>query len=330
MQLLEMMANGDEPVTEEEHMIHAITLESGFSKKELQNPETIKKILNQKHAFVSIGKWMTCLIGILVTLISIPTVVGIFIFPVLFGSLLATLNDYPRVKNNKQIKKLKEQCEKLKSKMEKNIANDPKNISKYKEIIKNCDKTIDAVDEYFKKIEDKKFMAEVDKALEVYKRLVSWLDSPFSDDDLEIFSLAQELGIKESAIISRIVKKSDNMMQDMEPFYGNLDEHYKPDEKEHLLKLIPELRKSNECITLYSSGHTDSACIYSKMTKSIVVGNFQDLKSFKKTTIYNAANQYSNIYNKHTKEAIIEADKILGYYKLSKCPDAVIPKEFKL
>lgn len=274
---------------------------------------------------------MTFLLGILATIISIPTIVGPFVMIMLFGYIYACLDHYPRTKNDKQIRQLGEQAEKLKAKLEETVKKNPKDASKYNEVIHNCDKTIKATQEYFKEIEDKKFMSEVSIAIGKYNDLIHWLDKPYTTDDMQIFLLAKILGINESVMVSKIIKNSDNLMESLSEFYGDLDKLYKPEEKEHLLKLIPELRNGGKCTVIKASGETDTVIVYSKSTNSIVTGSFEDLKTFKKSSLYKAADDsMQNIYYNMSKEALIEADKQLGYYRLSKCPDAVIPKELNL
>ena len=79
MQLLEQIAIGEEPVTEEDFLIHSTLMEAHFSKKDLQNPDTVKKILNQNYTFTSVIKYMAFLILGLAAVISIPTLAGPFV-----------------------------------------------------------------------------------------------------------------------------------------------------------------------------------------------------------------------------------------------------------
>lgn len=137
-----------------------------FTKKELQDPESINKILKQKDVFRNLNNALSfaiVIMGIIAGVLTSSFFVGLIIGPFLAFTVAISEKNPLNQKPSKNIAKLKEKSQMLKdsAKHELSKTNDPKRKQKYNEIIHNCDKVIKAVDEYFQKIEDEKLMTDI-------------------------------------------------------------------------------------------------------------------------------------------------------------------------
>ena len=322
MQLLEQIAHNE---ISNDVLLEAALMEASFSKKQLQDPKTVEKILNKKHVFTSVIIFVSLLITIIGAIIS----VGILLFPLglIFVCIASSLSAYPKKANEKQLLKLKDQCEKLIAKMEKSIEKDPKNKSKYSEVIDNCRKTIDTIDAYYKDVSNKEKMKDIEYATELYKRLVKYIESPTSDlgpGDLDMFVVADMLGIKESDIGNAI--KTNGKFEKFPFKYYGLD-NLSDEQIQKYSSILPEIKTNDPLFTVY--GHDDYVIVFSKKANGFleIIASDENNK-INQCSLYNTAQDL--LTDNIDKKALIEADKVLGYYRLSKCPSQVKPKQFPI
>ena len=185
-------------------------MEAHFSKKDLQNPDTVKKILNQKYTFTSIIKYMAFLILGLAAVISIPTLAGPFVIMGWLTKINEALEAYPKKHKKEQLQKLENQCNKLINQMEEEIEKNPGNASDCRKVISKCQDTIKTIHKRHKTIGNQSVITEIDGAIAIYNLLAKYIDKPRTlskKEELGIYYLAQLLGIKESEITSIIVNK---------------------------------------------------------------------------------------------------------------------------
>lgn len=325
MTILEELANGAASNT---NHIDTLVTETHFTRDELQNPNTIRKILESKNYFANIAKYLIALTGIVSVVASIPFI-GIptlFMGPlgigVLFGYIYTAIDAYPIKRKEKQLKQLQDQCLTLSIKMEQACHKNPDKESTYREIIKNCNKVSDAVDTYYKKTKDKQFMDEIDDAMRIYQKLIQWLKKPHVFEETELFGmfyLAELLGIRENTVVSYLAKGGKptcNLQRDW--FSGQ-------DIPSNLMTIVPELEDSSFIYEIYIND--DSGLWYSPKAHSFI-SNEDGTFSLKRVSLYSFIKEYKDLYP--SKEAFIEADKNLGYYQLSKCPKSVHKKPLNL
>ena len=330
MQLLEQIAtNTYVPMTEEQALLETALLETMFSKKELQDPNTIKKILNQKNTFTDIFKFTAIIIWAIGVAITMLPTLGLSLIPLsgLMVCVMIVLDAYPKKRNNKQLKQLKSQCEKLKNKSIKMVEKDSKNKSQYQEIIKNCDSVIKKIDEYFNVLISNEELEYIEYAKRLYSDLIKWLDKPYRLEyyELIIFTIAKELGMKENDIGKILKHKGELYKLDSKKCYDLYG--YEPGETAY--KIIPKL-KTGETVCEVAL-NDDTVILYSVDSGKFIEIFFTDKdenSNIKIISLYDIATNYSD--DMPDKKSIIEADKLLGYYKLSKCPQQVKPKQFPI
>lgn len=323
-QLLEIMSTvGTTPSAVEEAQLIGLT-EAYFSKEDLQNPNTLKKILNKKHTFISIGKCMAIIIGIILMIVSIPTLVGPLCIGIVMVNAIETLQAYPKKYEDKTISKLEKACMKYKNRLQKDLEKHPDKKSDIQKNMSEVDKVLDEIKRYRKSCEDEKFMEEIKEAKAIYADLRG-LCKGFGIENWDFFHLAIKLakmiGITEGDIMKGIANNIKNI--DAGQYNANEDIKDWAESGNYMDKaerLIPEL-KSNGFVQSIVWGD-DTLIVYSPSRKKMILvtgDNCEETSLFK---------QAHDVTYGPSKEAFVEADKELGYYRLSKCPEAVKPKEF--
>ena len=209
----------DSQILEEQTILN----EMHFSRKELQDPSTIDKILKRKEFFESMISFIDFLFiaitiigsGIIGITVSVGIGLGsLTILSILTINIILSIDSLPLNVYNKNINKYKSKIEKLIDICNKNIEKDPKNKNKYQEIINNCKKVQDKftmMDKEAKIIADKK---EYEECLSAYKDIVHWLDKPYvlghtgeRNTSLEDIRIIKYLGITDNQIIKNITSK---------------------------------------------------------------------------------------------------------------------------
>lgn len=321
----------------------AVLQEMHFSKKDLQDPKTLDKIIKGKERFETAGKYFLTVASICSLLL--PIALGIVLhsfiavpiaLALLFTGLIKLIllvDELPLrwYKENEHKYKMMVFDFKKKTEAAMEKTDDPKKKEKYKQIIDNCD----AVIAEFRKRDAEKLSKEKEAMIEDARKLIEdtvrWYNDPGkylpyghtgSSSEGELALLLFFLKVPENKIIDHICKKcKDKSMLGKEfltDFYGvDNDEIEMPEYKPILNDHVIEFSSDDEYCTLISIEKKKCyfVCIHDVGTESIT-------KYVKKTGDVDPSGEY--------KKALIEADKELGYYLFSKCPDGVKQKEWPI
>ena len=328
-----------------------------FSKKDLQDPETIKKIediLNRKRYdnIATIGAIIAGILPIAISIIINPALIPAGIIAGLSLIIFILIYTYNWVQNapqkafEKNYEKYKKQVKELKEKTEKQLAKkeNSKFASKYKEIIANCDKVLKAIDEREKQISDNNYKAEIENAIYDYKKLIKFLEYPFDfgwEGETEmgsIFTTANMLKISAQQIQNKVKNtkfKSNeiSLLDGIAKSYGVIDKRYSSiedlikgeelddDPKVNYLKFKNKMNM--KVIELCSNDDNIDFIGQDGLIYQIIT----DDEIYVIKSIF-----YNNKFNdgEFGKKALIEADKELGYYILSEPPKGLERKKLPL
>jgi hypothetical protein len=326
-----------------------------FSKKDLQDPKTIKKIediLNRTRYqnVAAIAAMIAFVVPIAISIVINPLLVpggilaGITLVIAVIIRLYNWVETAPQKAFEKNYEKYKRQVKELKEKAEKQLAKkeNSKYASKYKEIITNCDKVLKAIDEREKQISDNNYKAEIENAIYDYKKLIKFLEYPFDfgwEGESEmgnIFTTANMLKISAQQIQNKVKNtkfKSDeiNLLDGIAKFYGVMDKRYnsiedliKEEEPDHEVNYLKFKSKMNmKVIELCSNDDNIDFIGQDGLIYQITT----DREIYVIKSIF-----YNNKFNggEFGKKALIEADKELGYYILSEAPEGLEKKKLPL
>ena len=316
---------GNKFLSEEILEEQVILNEMHFSKKDLQDPKTIDKIIKRKEFFESVVKFIdflflgitvigSCIIG---SVVSFGAGLGtLTILSILTVNIVLNINSLPLNIYNKNIDKYKKKIEGLINICNQNIEKDVKNKDKYKQIIDNCKKVQAKFDEMDKESKLLAYKEEYKDCLSAYKDIVYWLEKPYvlghtgerytSLDDLR---LANSLGITDKDIIKNITSKCK--------FEDKWDILFSDNDEESAIFF-----KDDKYILI--SSDDDHSIIYSKNK-----GKLYELYAYDKFNETSLVN-HKFINKKFNIDIVKQVDKELGYYLLSKCPEQVKKKEFPI
>ena len=327
--------------------------EMHFSKKDLQDPKTIDKILKRKEFFENCIHFITTLEIILIVLISIvlgvvvPVIGGVIAFPILmmaFASTLETLMSLPNKWYIKNSEKFEKQVRELLDKTKKKLDKDPKNKDKYNKIISNCQKIIDIIEK--KKAEAKKAYDDAvhQDELNYYKQVPEWLEHPYMFGHTgnggyfsEWLYCAKILKVSEKDIIKTIENNKNDKNCFMEltisgeytDYKGRKREVINEDEVEGWITLHNhDYEKAVEELGDHAwliQSDDDYGIWYTETNKFIETDAGTPYKFI---TLSSFAEKGKKNLPENIDDILIDADKELGYYRLSKCPAQVKKKKF--
>ena len=329
------------PINEE----YVIVNEIYFSKKDLQDPKTLEKLLDKAKKEKDIKKKLDYIftifsfiaailatIGIGVASGSVITGLSLFV-PIILASLAFALTVIIKLDkvmfkiHESRIKKLRKKAEELRDKAKK---------SKQNQIASNCQKLIDAIDKYYKDLETEKFNNAVDAEKEFYENLVNIIHgkSYMEEPDIEYFIYAKILKIpaerinKGQASCKDALKDTDTVL---EYFFGTskveeIKKDGKYDEYLKLCNIIPEFKTPDRCKISCYYAIDDTIFIYSKMANLFYYGEYKVEWSEWNSDISKLANNYMSEKDINM-DALKVADANLGYYRLSTPPEGVTPKK---
>ena len=317
----------------QEYFEEQLIQEMGFSKKDLQDPKTVEKVLKQKQKYESIVNFVSILCIILVIIGSIITIgIGFIPLMLLFTTIYTTIESYPAKKNDKNLVKLKDKCLNLKQKCEYELEKNPDNKDnvKIKEMISNIDKCINAVDDYYKRISDENFLKQINSYCIILKNIIRFMEGKGLPNPSDLYFeykdfftiLLKYYNISESNILQKMSKLEPNSYPDN--IYGSFDEL---DLDGDVFKKIPifkdKLNYGKKSLVVIIA-HDEFAVIYynGKLYETIST----DINYCKEVTISKWIKN-SDLPAKPDK-AFIEADKSLGFYTFSDCPEQVKKREF--
>ena len=267
-----------------------ILMEVHFTKKDLQDPETLKKLLEKAAREKKIKEVLDIIFEYLT--IAEAWVVGSFIktatgssvlgalgafaswigFLALTVKIIESLDNVMVMVHDNRIKKLREKCLKLIKACEK--SSDPN----AKRVIENCKKTIKAIDDHYSKLEKDEYKKKIDK----YKKLIrdfkdildgkSYLADFLSNpDEMKKFCFCYIFKIPVSKLDAG-QKKADCWYPAYKAFFG--DNELEDDKilVDEIGKVFPEF-KNNDKINVYYA-IDDTIFFYSKAKNKFYYGGF--------------------------------------------------------
>lgn len=328
-----------EPLDEE----YVVVNEIFFSKKDLQNPDTLKKLLDKAQKEKDIKKKLDdvfmCLtfveailgsIGVGVLTKSIFKGIASFL-PLMIATVTLTFKVCSAMDtamyaiHEARIKKLLKKATELRDKAKAAGQND---------IANNCQKVIDTIEKHYKDEATKKFRKRVDEIKKYYKSLVNIINGKegMGSPDLTYFVLADLLKIPHKRIDDGMRKEEiDNSA--FEYFYGT--DSVEDAQKEYgedlnkIIQYIPEFKTGAGIVIYYAID--DTVFCYSPRSKYFGYGGYKaEWMNFNKEIyplIKSIDNSEIDPKDKNDIEALKVADAELGYYRLSPAPEGVTPKK---
>jgi hypothetical protein len=347
---------------------YQIIQEMGFSKEDLQDPKTVQKVIDNAKKSGDIANTVGIFASVLVVLegiiftvapiavigaknpmgglatasIIIPTQIGIT------SKLLITISDYvkdyPMKKQAKDLEKLDKCCDRLIQKSEKKMTKDSKNKQKYQDIINNAKNVKKTISDYYKKIDDEKFLIAVNYEVEKYKFFVKFLNKENIDysknkkyaiDNIyAILDYSEIFNINEKVILERFIYYASKTQYDYDEVLEEIIEHSGIDNGKKFENYAKRDKESKwldlNVYPLIDDEKLDYIYYNQKLSLFVFVDDTVEAQGyvyFNKSLLKGLDDRYSgrDIINK---KAVIEADKILGYYKFSKAPEGITPNEF--
>lgn len=311
----------------EEYLEEQVILnEMHFSKNDLQDPKTLDKILKAKDKFESTSKKLMTLF-IILGIIASSTLAFFTNFIIGLGGLYfiiaaliwigTSLSSAPAKSFKKNSEKYVNKVNQLLKKSEEALYKDPKNKEKYQKIIDNCNNVLKEIKKREKEAAELLSKQEFQEVIDKYEALIEWIKKPFvightgDGYDFSLFAIAEVLGIPERALIENLKSKGKYYNNWKYVFYNinNKNQDY-------------NIFKDDEYIMI--SSDDDYVVFYSKRNNCIYYTNISG--EYIKTSLYKEGKGDIDC----DKKLLIEADKELGYYLLSECPDGVIRKEFPI
>lgn len=322
----------------------AVLQEMHFSKKDLQDPKTIEKIIRRKEKFETLAKYINVTLDILGVLLSIG--LGVVLHSVIaalvalmlvaLGLLYITvaIQDMPQRHYDKNVDKYKRLIKEFKEKTQKAIDNtdDPKKKEKMKQIIANCNK----VEAEFVRRDKEKVSKELSELIDFCKTLfpttIEWYKNPGAhipyghtgtfNKGYE-FIILKELGVSESKIIEYIFKKCPDKVEIGKDLFNKYFGYEGDDFND-----FPSLKQIANDHCIWFSSDDDFSRIISKEKKKCYYDCADGAATDSIFDLIKIANFEYDLASKQFKKALIEADKELGYYLFSKCPEGIMQKEW--
>lgn len=308
--------------------------EMNFSKKDLQNPETINKILNKKAVYKNVAVWLDVLLVILG--VAVEVVFGIFIgadavfvgFPtlsIIIGYIFTATNDLPDKVLEKNYYKYIEQVKSYKAKclakLEKE-SNDKKK-QEIKETISNLNKVLKAINDRKKQADNEKNEKKVEAYIKDYNNAINILkEGKYYDNtwelDLNFIGYYKYFGISEQQFLKAISKNSKINKNVMAEWIDDEEEFEKHGDKKF----------TGDYISLYSNDDNELFLLLSDMNVYEVDTEhyYDNGDKPKKVSLFKFAEEFSEQPLSIKDKSLIEADKRLGYYIFSDCPEQVKKK----
>ena len=327
--------------------------EAHYSKEELQDPETFKKLLAKFDKEKSIkGKidniWLVLsvadgiLTGVLTKHISIGIVATIAAF---VGKLFIIIKTDSVLQNSQynRIKQLREKAVKLRDKAAK--LDDPES----KKVVENCNKLIKEIDKYIAKQERKEYKEKYKEVKELYIHTINTIHNgiywfPDAYYTLYAYKYAEILKLD----TDRIEKETKERPIDNKGFGSLWELWFDEDDKnkvyaensqtiEVLSKYIPEFKdNSNTCNII--DAIDDTVLLYSKKTDQFYYGGYykadwaawkgydvsKNIGKHLYPWVKNAMKNYKFDIDMDLLKAV---DADLGYYRLTPPPEGVTPKK---
>jgi hypothetical protein len=338
----------------------------GFSKKDLQDPKTVQKAIEQAKKASNTADKIGNLVSLLITVAGcafvgtataagskvgaggITFVASTIITAGVLGKILLTLNnyiyDYKLFKEDKNLEKLDKECDKLIEKSKKQMEKDKKNKQKYQEIINNATKVKETIRKHYQDKSKEQYQKIINRYIEKYKAYITFLskEKDVYVGSIEIYYFSKILKVDEKVILDRFLyysksKKDDQMSYEKMINYINNEYNYNLCDE---FKNIKNISKDGYWIKLSNNALDDAVhvLLYNpKINLFVAVDDIDEdypyiviKKSISEllNSIIFEIERHEDFNLTECEEYLTEVDKKLGYYRLSKAPEGVKPKEF--
>lgn len=305
-----------------------VVLEMHFTKKQLQDPKQIERILKSKNLVKNMSDLLSLLTLIIAVIGSIATLgIGLIPFIGLFAVIYSALEALPEKTEDKNLLKFINACEDYKRKLQNKLKDDPDN-EEIKNIISKLDKNIElARGKYTDKISDK-YKQKINEVKKIYRNLEKWLNNPYrigDGYDNDIFLLAQYANIPEQVLIEKI-KNSNIETVNIRDYFGEdfgEDSQVYNNEKKIGCESFKEIKNTKLPVKLVYD-NDDCWIVFLPSNSKLLLLLPSEIKV---TSLYKEFNK-EDLFDRYDKDIIIDADKELGYYIFSNCPANVKKKKF--
>lgn len=322
--------------------------EMNFSKKELQNPKTLDKILKRKEFFESTTKFFSFLLyalsiaGSITIGVFVSTVASFITFPILLCIIMyidTNLSALPSKWYEKNYDKFINKINDLKSKMEAKMEKDPEHKEKYQKIIDGCNKVLNHIEKCSKEAEKIYRQEQLKECIDDYEELISWFEDPYT-----FGHTGENWYFDNFCYMCKYLKITDTQLLNTLKKYYKTEKTYNKKKYNRFLKLdmedsrdvegnitipdnytLDQVRNDLGKYIYIISSDDDCQIAYCPEKNKII---YSDADTSYKTTSINDEAKHS--LNKYSIDILIDADKELGYYRLSKCPDNVKKKPWPI
>lgn len=294
-----------------------------ITKKDCEDPEKVKKILNK--GFPTAGKAIAFCIYLLSSIIFFVS--GLFTLGLgflLFGEIYTSINHWyndldPRYKA-KNKKKLIDKCNKIKEKCEQRLSKNPDDKDA-KKLLDAVNKSLEQIKKFDEDVKNKKDAESYEKTVKAYKRAISNIENPskfidrlelgfilllISEDEYKKAILDSEKKIKEKGKIINIWFVEDY------------------DEYELMLNKSPIFKSIQHDDFIAVAGGDDNT-VFLDIDKKMFVDFWTDNTCEK----LNAKDYKQQAIEDFGLQNIKQVDRVLGYYRLSEPPKGINPIPIK-
>lgn len=293
--------------------------ESNLNKDDLKDKNKVINAIEKEKK--PENKILLCIKFIGMIILAVPITVGAIIIAAIcyiLTSNIEKLDDNKKIKIiDKVIKKYNKNIESLKKKLEKETNKDE---------IKSIKSTIKKLEDDIKKLE--KMKESINNANTEYgyycDNINKVLNNPMDYyDGIAYYALyLKYTDISESEFINRFCKNSNETIEDMDGFiYAN------PITKEDTVDGFYEYYLKNKGAKVVSFNLNGDAGIFWNCDRKEFVVSHDDWTVFKVFKFNEFKKSFGTYWYPKEYDKYVEADKLLGYYRLSKAPSGVKPKE---
>ena len=312
--------------TNEEALLERVVLqEIMISKKDCEDPEIVKKIIEK--GFPSIPKAFAFIFVILSTIAYIAvgfiTIgIGFLLFVEVFTNVWSWYNDLDNKYKEKNLKKLKEKCLKIKSKCEKILEKEPNNENT-KKLLKAVNDNLKKIDEHEKQLVKDAENREIEEMKRIYKEFINWVEKPgtightsLDKYNNDILDVAYSLKIPFSKVINHFYKNNKNRKDILLDLYIYTDGEPDSEETKEAFNMVRSNKvfefQSDDDYSIFINHNGGKAYQIDANTKIHQITNYDHPEDYSKDKYF------------------IQADRILGYYILSEPPKGIKRKELKI
>jgi hypothetical protein len=341
---------------------YQVVQEMGFSKEDLQDPKTVQKAIEQAKKASNTADKIGNLVSLLITVagcafVGVTTsaaskvgaggitfvasaIITTGVLAKILGDLNNCIDDYKRTKEDKNLEKLYKECNKLIEKSKKQMEKDKKNKQKYQDIINNATKVKESIKKHYQDKTKEEYQKILSQYMKEYKAYITFLskEKAVYIGNMEMYYYSKILRVDEKIILDRFLYYSKKDQISYDKMIDNINDYY-GFEICNEFKDIKNISKDGYWIRLVSNVLKDTVhFIYynPKINLFVAVDDENDdypyiaieKSIFKLLESIFEIESHEDFDINECKKYLIDVDKELGYYRLSKAPEGVKPKEF--